>query len=524
MKKYVAGMYLRLSDEDRDKSNALDNSESIENQERICRQWLSAHPEVTLYDVYIDDGYSGMDYERQGYQRLKNDINNGHINMILAKSLSRLGREQVETLILFKREFVLKDIRFVGVADGTDYNGPTPDDGVSLPFKIMMNDYYCRNVSIDIRASLKEKREAGQFVGSFASYGYVKDPNDKNHLLIDPYPASVVKRIFSLFLYGNNIKYIVQVLNDEGILCPSEYKWQVQNLKYHANKLGSTNYWTYHTVKKILKHPMYTGCMVQHTKEKIAYNINKYRLLPKSEWVIVPGTHEAIISQEEFDRVQQLIAVRTREVKAKNLSPYAGVIFCGDCGRAMSKQQYHGSKGFRYRCGTYARIGKRYCTEHAIYTYQLDEMIMYEVSKVLETLSDAEIDAIRCNSEQNNRSVEQRNINHLLKRMQELDEEKREMLRLLSKKTLSEKDFFVYNEEYTKEMDLLQKQLAEAQQRQCNADEKLKAYEKFVNQFLQYKEVNEVTRELIVNLVERITVFENQKVQIRFLFKNPFLN
>lgn len=522
-KKYMAAKYLRLSDEDRDKNNAWDNSESIENQSRICDQWLAAHPEVELYDTYIDDGCTGLDYDRAGYQRMKRDIDAGRVNLILVKNLMRFGREQVETLILFKREFVLKDIRFVAVVDGIDYQGPETDDGIELPVRIMMNDYYSKHTSMDVRSALQSKREDGLFVGAFAPYGYLKDPEDKNHLIIDPYASQVVKRIFDLFLLGNNIKYVAQVLNEEGVLNPSDYKEQVQKLKYVVStKLEKTHYWTYPTVKVMLRNPVYTGCVVQHTKEKIAYNLKQFRAVPREEWVIIPDKHEPIISKEQFDKAQKLIEIRTRQVTRKSLSPYAGVIFCGDCGRAMSKQQFDGKSGFKYRCGTYARIGKKYCTQHGIHTRQIDLLLAKEIKKVLEHLSDQALDDVKERAAQKDKRLEYQSLELLQRQRKELDDEKRQMLRLLAKKTLPEKDFMLYNEEYERDVLQLDCQIRETQERLENVDASLKEYEDFVQNFLKYRNVSEISRELVVNLVEKITVFENQKVQIKFLFKNPF--
>lgn len=522
-KKYKAGMYLRLSNEDRNKKHEYDNSESIENQERICRGWLAVHPEVELYDIYIDDGYTGMNYNRGEYQRLSRDIDAGHVNLILAKNLIRFGREQVETLILFKREFVLKGIRFVGVVDNIDYEGPETDDGLSLSVKIMMNDHYSHTTSVDVRSALQVKRKAGLFVGSFACYGYVKDPENKNHLLVDEYAAQVVKQIFSMFIYGNNIKWIAQNLNEQNILCPSEYKKQVQNLKYECPiRLDTTNYWTYATVKNILKNQVYIGSVVQHRKEKVAYNLEKIRNLPKEQWTVVPNMHEPIISQEDFEKAQQLMRVRTREVSFKNLSPYAGVIFCGDCGRAMSKQQFEGKKGFRYRCGTYAKIGKDYCTQHAIYTGQLDILLLGEINRILKSISMDDSARIRENAIVKERHLANDNLSLLKKRLQALDEEKKEMLRLLSKKVVAESDYLLYNEGYEREQAQLELQIQAAEANLDKVSERIEEYERFVENFLKFRKIKEVNREVVINLVDKITIFENQRVQIKFLFKNPF--
>lgn len=522
MKRYVAAKYLRLSDADRDKYGRFDLSESIENQDRICSQWLEAHPEVQLHDTYIDDGYTGLDYDRLAFIRMKRDIEAGVVNMVLIKSLSRFGREQIDTLTYVKRYLPQKGIRLVAVVDGVDT--VNEDDGISVSMKILMNDYYSQNTSINIRSAFRAKRSKGLFIGSHCSYGYVKDPEDKNHLIVDEYAAGVVKRIFRLFMEGYGISNIRDILNKESILCPSLYKVQElgQNI-YIPNKLNSTHYWTYDSIKHILKNQVYTGAVVQHQKEKIAYNQKQHRTVPREEWDIVEDCHEAIISKDDFARVQSIMQTRFRKPNFKNLSIYAGLIFCGDCGRAMTKQEYSGMKGHRYRCGTYARIGKQFCSSHIIYTEEIDRVVLQEIRKIFRQLPEGTVTDL---CEKHRRSSRQKQhkdaLEELEQRQETLAAEKQEMLRLLAKRVVAEADYLLYNEGYQQESARLEEQIARAkleleQQRQTEDE-----YLAWLGRFEKYRDIEELSRDVIVNLIEKIEIYEEKKVHIKFLFRNMF--
>lgn len=519
MKEYIAVMYLRLSDDDREKNGLY--SESIENQEMICRQWLSYHPEIKLYGVFIDDGKTGLNYNRDGFQEMKAVLDAGLANMIICKALMRFGREEIDTLIYFKREFVQKNIRFVAVADGIDYLGPESDRNMDLSFKIMVNDYSSKQTSINVRSVQEAKRGQGLFIGSYAAYGYIKDPQNKNRLVIDPPAAQVVRRIYDLFLQGYNVRAIAGVLNNEGVLCPSDYKRQVLQYNYRNSKaLKTTHYWTYCTVKRILQHEVYIGSIVQHTTEKIAYNLETVRAVPREQWCVRKDKHEPIISPEDFEKVQQLIAVRYREPDFKHLSIYAGYLKCGDCGRAMSKQKI--DNGYKYRCGTYARVGKKYCSSHIITSKELDKMLLKEINKIITAITSEDVDYVKKSLSFKNMGGDMDAIKGLYKRQESMVEEKKEMLRLVSKKVVDETDFLLYNENYQKEYAALEQQISRLK---LSVEESRKYYrecEEWIENFLKYKNIKQVTRELIVSLVKEINVFENQKIQIKFLFKNPF--
>lgn len=520
MKRYIAAKYLRLSDADRDKSGSFDLSESIENQDRICSQWLEAHPEVQLYDTYIDDGHTGLDYDRLAFIRMKKDIEAGVVNMVLIKSLSRFGREQIDTLTYVKRYLPQMGIRLVAVVDGVDT--VNEDDGISVSMKILMNDYYSQNTSVNIRSALRAKRSRGLFIGAQCSYGYVKDPDDRNHLLVDERAARVVKRIFRLFMEGYGISNIRDALNDENILCPSEYKARELGQDIHIpNKLNSTHYWTYDSIKHILKNRVYTGAVVQHQKEKTAYNQKQYRAVPREEWDVVEDCHEAIISKDDFARVQSIMQTRFRKPDFNNLSVYAGLIFCGDCGRAMTKQECSGMRGHRYRCGTYARVGKRFCSSHIIYTEEIDRAVLWELRKLFRQLPEGSVTALCGKHRRNSRRKEQRDaLEELIKRREALASEKKEMLRLLAKKVVAEADYMQYNEGYQQEYEKLESRITKAKQEPARQKQTRDDYLVWLDCFEHCRDIEGLSREIIVNLIERIEVFEGKKLHIKFLFRN----
>lgn len=276
---FRAGKYLRLSNED---SGKKDVSESIENQSNIIDNYLQFHPDIEVYDTYIDDGKTGMNYDRDDFKRMMNEINAGYINCVIVKDLSRIGREHCETIYLLKKLFPVAGVRFIAVVDNIDIKD-TINQGVDVPFKVVVNDYYSQNISNQVRNAFATKQTDGKFTGSFASYGYIKDPKDKNHLIPDPQTAPIVQRIFKEFLDGKSIRSIARDLNNEGIYSPSAYKRIVQKFSYRNYHTElDTEHWTYSTIKAMLKKEVYIGNMIQHRTESISYNIRKKDMFQKN--------------------------------------------------------------------------------------------------------------------------------------------------------------------------------------------------------------------------------------------------
>ena len=518
VKQYYVAKYLRISKEDEGKEQ--DNSESIENQERLIDQFLSKHPEMQIYDTYIDDGFSGLYYDRKEYQRMMADVDAGHVNVIICKSLSRLGRDLATTINLLQREFLIKNIRFIAITDNVD-TGINQDNGLDIPIRAMFNDYYCRNLSANVRAAFDVKRHNGLYIGAFACYGYQKDPENHNRLIVDSEAAEVVKRIYQLYIEGVGTQGICKILNSEGVPCPSEYK-RLKGYSYrNTKKLRTTVYWTFSTVAYILKNEMYCGHLVQGKTQMVAYNIKKARYKDYNEWIRIENTHEAIIKQEDYDRVQKMFSLYNKNQIPGATSVYAGVFFCGDCGRAMGKQKR--KEGLTFRCNTHARAGKEFCSYHYIKKDTVDQKVLETIkSNALKALSDLDMEKIKEISQKQQEKSNQDKMYYIDTRLRELEEERKIMLQNLSKKIICEQDFLVYNEMYRDELNELTKKKLSIESMEYKKNELEEAYQLWINQFIQYKDIKEITRQIVVNLIERIEYYEDGTLKIKFLFKNPY--
>lgn len=304
-----AAAYLRLSIEDGDKAE----SNSIGNQRELIRDFAAERPGLHLVEEYADDGYTGTNFERPGFKRMMEDIKSGKINCIIVKDLSRLGRNYIEMGKYLEQIFPMMGIRFIAINDNYDNaNSESSDsDSIVVPFKNLLNDSYCRDISIKVRSQLDMKRRKGEFIGGYAIYGYCKDERNKNRLVVDEYAADIVRSIYRRKLEGMSAQAIAEQLNSENVLAPSEYK-RLCGLNYHSGfKAGTHAKWQAIQVLRILKNEIYTGTMVQGRRQKINYKIKKIRDVEESGWIRVPNMHEAIIPQKLFDTVQEVLKLDT---------------------------------------------------------------------------------------------------------------------------------------------------------------------------------------------------------------------
>lgn len=301
-----AAIYCRLSVEDEDKKSQR-ASESILNQQLLLTDYMKLHG-YDLYAIYVDEDYSGLDSNRPAFCQMIEDAKHGKFQVILCKTQSRFTRDMELVEKYLHHLFPLWGIRFIGVIDGVDTDERRNKKARQI--NGLINEWYCEDLSENIRAVLRKKMEDGQFIGSFACYGYEKSKEDKHKLVIDPVASNVVKKIYSLYLDGYSMRQISQLLTTEQIPPPSLYKRQ-QGLKFKApytNKPQEKQHiWSYNTIKRILKNPTYTGCLVQGCEQKISYKSKKMIHLPKERWIIVPNTHPAIIKEDDFLLVQELL-------------------------------------------------------------------------------------------------------------------------------------------------------------------------------------------------------------------------
>lgn len=334
------GIYCRLSIEDRDKSGG-DDSVSIQNQKSMLRDYCRER-NWEIYDIYVDDGYSGIDRSRPDFNRLLLDCENGNVDIVLCKDQSRFSRDTVVIEQFINDKFLEWGVRFIGIADNAD----TDSESYSTMrlFTSAYNEMYVKDISSKIRRTLAYKREQGQFIGSFAPYGYLIDPEDKHHLVLDEETAPVVRQMFNMYVRGDGYRKIVQNLNDRGVISPSEYKRQ-QGSKYvnrNADASNSQGKWTQSTIARILANEVYTGTLVQGKSHHISYKNKKRKKVEQADWVRVPHAHEAIIDQETWSRTQERLNSHVRVGKrSQELSPLSGKVKCAVCGRPMKRNVYY---------------------------------------------------------------------------------------------------------------------------------------------------------------------------------------
>ena len=376
---YPTAIYIRLSREDGDK----DESDSVSNQKKLLMAFVQSHEELLLYNMYTDDGYSGTTFRRPAFRQMLSDIEERKVTCVLVKDLSRFGRDYIESGRFLERYFPEKGVRFISVSDHIDSLRQSYD--MLLPIRNVFNEQYARDISRKVHSALRAKQQCGEFIGAFASYGYRKSPGDKNRLLIDEYAASVVRRIFSLYLKGYGKQQIARILNAEGILSPSEYK-RAAGLSYGSPATaGQHTLWSYSTINHILHKEIYVGNMVQGTKRQELRG--KQRAVRRENWVVVPGTHPPIIDEETWNLTQTLLKNRVRSpASPPTENPFSGLLFCAGCGRPMVKTSWRHADGrpeYAFTCGTCKRHGRSACTPHTISARALTQVILSDLSRIL---------------------------------------------------------------------------------------------------------------------------------------------
>jgi hypothetical protein len=342
-----------------------------------------------IYNIYCDDGYSGIDRSRPEFKRLLRDCENGNIDIVLCKDQSRFSRDTVVIEQYINDKFLEWNVRFIGVADNADSDSEMY--GTMRLFTSAYNEMYVKDISSKIRRTLAYKREQGQFIGSFAPYGYKIDPEDKHHLVIDEETAPIVRRIFELYSQGSGYRKIVNELNRNGILSPSAYKQKSGSkyVNYNADSSNSKGLWTQSTIAAILRNEMYTGTLVQGKSHHVSYKNKKRKKVDKSDWVRIPDRHKAIIDHETWDRTQERLNSCTRSSRVTNeLSPLSGKVKCAVCGRPMKRNVYYNkAKTIRYygmQCATY-KTGAMNCSNTRTLSGKiLEQKIIDELNQIIE--------------------------------------------------------------------------------------------------------------------------------------------
>lgn len=520
-----AALYLRLSKEDKDKLRKGDDSASIQNQRLLLTDYALRY-DYQITDVYSDDDESGLFDTRPDFERMLTDAKLGKFNIVIAKSQSRFSRNMEHVEKYLHRDFPNLGIRFIGVADGADTSNM--GNKKSRQINGLVNEWYCEDLSQNIRSAFQAKMRAGQYLGASCPYGYIKDPADHNHLLIDEYAAEVVKRIYRLYLKGYGKAKIGRILTEEGVLIPSVYKREILGMNYHnPHELENTKNWSYQTIHTILNNEVYIGTVVQNKFNNLSYKDKKHVKLPEEKWIRAAGMHEPVIDPDTFRRVQERQKTRTREVKSDSAaSVFAGVIFCADCKHAMVRMyERRGKHAFTgYCCRTYKTQGKKQCSRHAVNDRLLQEAVLCsireEAGKILTPGDIRYLSRIQYSGEAGKqyRLQEAR----LEKEIERKEGYKKKTYQSYLEDVISKKEYMAYAEEYTADIYSLKKKLEHLKKQEDEENRLASEYDEWVERFKDHINVEKLTREMVLELVERIEVNEDGSVSIFYKFRNPY--
>lgn len=499
-------LYTRLSREDGDKLE----SDSIANQKALLEAVLARQPELLFAGLFVDDGYTGTNFERPEFQRMLTEIEAGRVDCVLVKDLSRFGRDYIDVGRYLERLFPQYGVRFIAVNDNIDSEKGPYD--MLLPVKNVFNEQYARDISRKVRSAFQTKQQSGAFVGAFPSYGYQKDPADHNRLIVDPCAAPVVQRVFSLFESGVGKIKIAKLLNEEGIPCPSEYK-RLHGERYHnGRRIDRTTYWTYTTIHRMLQNQMYAGNMEQGKAPRQSLH-GKAKPLDKSQWAVVEGTHEPIIGASQWERVQSLLQKDTRSMDfEQNVSPFAGFLRCGDCGRAMSKSNHR--SGVSYCCGSYKRYGPTVCTRHGITQGELEEIILSDLNQVISAVGGLE-DLVRAADDKGERQEKGKEKAVLQGAQQRLYRLKKAAYEDYREGLLGREDYLRYKEDYERQEQKLGAQLACLKEaKEAGLGEK-----PWVASLLREGRLLALDRSTLAETVKEILIFED-RIEITYTFSD----
>lgn len=525
---FKVAIYLRLSKEDDDlscSSGAKSESNSISNQRKLIYDFMKLHPELELYDEYKDDGKSGSNFDRAEFQRMMKDIEAGKVNCVVVKDQSRFGRDYIDVGKYKEKIFPKLGVRFITINEGYDSLSATSSDDLAFTINSFVYDFYIRDISTKIRTNLTAKKQNGEYAGAFVAYGYVKDSNDKSKLVVDQFAADVVRDIFRWKIEGLSPQNIAVRLNELGIPSPAEYK-KLSGSNYKTSfQTSSKAVWSHVSVRRILKNEIYLGVMIQGKRTTPNYKTKTVVTKAESEWLRVEGTHEAIISVRDFELVQELLRDDTHCRAGDVTVPvYAGRIYCGDCGAAAVRKtvSYAGRRYVYYVCNA-NKHDKTVCSRHSIREDILGQVIYQTVRHQIDLLLDVD-KALR---QFENLSWEK----HKLKQLDASIEIQEEVVRKNNTLRLGIYEDLRAGLLDRSEYESLKKELAERIAEATAAIEKLNKEKReildgvskqqsWIEQFRQYENVTELTRPMVIHLIERINFFEDSNIEIVFRHRN----
>ena len=497
-----AALYCRLSEEDRNKLCATDDSNSIQNQKAMLSQYANEMG-WEIYQIYSDDDYTGSDRRRPEFVRLLKDAEQRKFDIVLCKTQSRFTRELELVEKYIHGLFPIWGIRFVSIVDNAD----TANKGNKKSRQIngLVNEWYLEDMSENIRSVLTNRRENGFHIGAFALYGYKKDPDQKGHLIIDDEAAAIVREVFNLFASGMGKTAIARLLNDRGIPNPTEYK-RLQCLRYKQPKSRNSTLWRYYSISDMLINEIYIGNMVQGKYGSVSYKTKQNKPRPKSEWYVVEGTHEPIIDRDLWDRVQKLIAQKSKPFITGNIGLFAKKAICMHCGYTM---RTHKNRGIHYLICSCRHVAKDACIGSFIQVSRLEQLVLTELQRLSAAYLDE--DAVAqgiafTNHLQDQKSQVLASIAAYRKRSEEYSKGIRDLYMDKVKGLISEGDYADMSKEFLQDREHFEQLIHDAEHQLTELDERIAIGDNRRSIVEKYVHLDHLNRDAVEVLIDHVRV------------------
>lgn len=510
LKRNPCALYLRLSKED---ETGMEST-SIETQRKILREYAEKNG-FFIYDEYVDDGYTGTDFNRPAFQRMLRDVENGRIQIVITKDLSRLGRNSGRINVLMDEYFPEHQVRYISVSEGIDTAERTAANSIVAPVQNLVNELYAGDISRKIQAAFDIKRKEGAYISAFAPYGYRKDPKNKNHLLVDEASGTVVKRMFAMAKEGYNPSQIADRFNGEGILTPSQYRYHTNPQLATEHFRGATE-WKSTNINKMLRNEIYLGHTLQGKTCKPSFKSKYCYAKPREEWVVVRNTHEPLVNEETWNIVRKRMQSHTQKREKGFVNLFSGLAKCADCGKNMSTAgtRKKGSAA-NLSCGGYKLGGRKYCTNHTIDYDVLYQAVLTALREQMH-LSEQEKQRLLQALLQDEKRQEgfpkielERKIQSMGKKLEQLFEDKYDGL-------IGQEQFTRLHQRYTKELTELeekQRTLRESQGARKNFAGEKQRHEQLCRRIDALADLQALDSELLFKLIERIEIHQGEYME-----------
>ena len=528
-KTYHAAIYLRLSQEDGDISvSDKSESNSISTQRDLIHAFLQKQPDIEYVTEFCDDGYTGTNFDRPGFEKMMAAVRQKEIDCIVVKDLSRFGRDYIESGKYIQKIFPMLGIRFIAINDHYDSaDTENRSNDFVLPFKNLINDSYCRDISIKSRTNLEVKRRNGEFVGNFAVYGYMRSPDDRHKLIVDEEAASIVRNIFNWKQEGWNAQQIANHLNKLHVPSPMEYKKKCGQNFRTSFKTKTTAEWSAVAILRILKNAVYTGVLEQGKTTTPNYKVKVRVYKDEAKWARVENAHEAIITPAQFELVQTVLGMDTcRAENNEEIYPFSGMIYCADCQSPMvHRAATSAGKKYHYYVCSGNKRDKNSCTTHNIKCDLVEEVVLATVQAHINMAIDidnamSQVDALDWEQR------ELRKINGQIAAL-ELDVEKYSRIKLelyedLKGGLIDKEEYHSFKEDYDARIESVKRQVSNLVGQRNAINNGMTSAQGWFAQFRQYENIEKLTRIAIVSLIERVEINENKDIHVKFRHADQF--